>query len=274
MAKKFETELIERPGLYYSDSQLATLVAELRAVAASCFDEVPSYQCLEGSRRELADKVICLARDARGEAVGFCSAVVLPVIGVGDVLHLGLTCVDPRARGDGLTRRLTARLVVSYLLRHGLLSKIWISNVACVLSSLGNVALAFDGVYPSPFTKRGPSDQHRRIANAVDRHYRRKVFIDEAARFDDVAFVFRGSVYGTCFQKRADDTRFHHRAEPLNRYYAEIMCFDQGDEVLQVGHFSLLSVLRYALGLRRKPEKLRRLLSAPEGPKRLPQPGA
>ena len=151
MRKKYKVEFLYRPGHSYSDQELQKLVSELQEVASSCFDTLPNYQCLAGSREELSDKVITVARNNRGKLIGFCSAALLPVSGVGSVFHLGLTCVHPKARGLGLTHVLTSKVLVKYLLLHRPLGRQWISNVACVLSSLGNCAVYFRDVYPSPF---------------------------------------------------------------------------------------------------------------------------
>ncbi|MCK6574027.1 hypothetical protein L6V77_23350 [Myxococcota bacterium] len=252
-------EYHERPGLGLDASRLDRMVAELRTCASHCFPELPSYQCLLGTRAALEDKIITVARDADGTMIGFCSAVVLPIRGVGDVLHLGLTCVSPFARGRGLTHRLTGRLVTRFLLRHRPFGRLWVTNVACVLSSLGNVALHFRDVFPAPGGPEVPSRTHRLIAEGIHLHHRADAFIDPAAVFDGASFVFRGSVAGTMFQKRADDTRFHHRDAALNAYYAARLDFDAGDEVLQVGCVTLGDGL--AAGLRAARSALERGLS-------------
>jgi len=246
----FRTEMLWFPGASLPDHSLRCLVRDLRAVAATCFDSVPDYQCLEGSREELADKLITVARNRDGRIMGFCSAVVLPVFGIGNVLHLGLTCVHPDARGARLTHRLSSKLTIDYLLHDRPWATHWVSNVACVLSSLGNVALHFDAVYPSPFLG-APSDDHRVIARAIDSLYRGKTYIHEDAVFDEQTFVFRGSVKGTVFQKSATDRRFGHRDPALSRFYASRMRFHEGDEVLQVGTLSLGTIFRYLFGRKR-----------------------
>lgn len=182
--------------------------------------------------------------------------MILEVEGLGEVFHLGLTCVDPDARGSGLTHRLSSKLVVSYMLRYKPFGKLWCTNCACVLSSLGNVALNFAQVYPSPFGPPEPSVEHRRIAEAVDRNYRDAIYIDRLATFDQQNFVFRGSVKGTVFQKSAHDKRYHHRYEGMNRYYARLLDFEEGDEVLQVGYASVWWAIRYALRRRKMPRQL------------------
>jgi hypothetical protein len=186
--------------------------------------------------------VVALARDTSGRLAGFCSCLLLDVEGVGEVFHLGLSCVDPADRSNGLTHRLMSKAVSHYLVRHRLFSTVWFSNVACVLSSLGNVALNFDDVYPSPMRTTPPSDTHRRVEQ-----YRSPIAISESAVLDEDAFVFRGSVPGTCFEKGADDQRYHHRNPALTSWYAHRMCFQNGDEVIQVGSFSLIGFVRYAM---------------------------
>jgi hypothetical protein len=144
-------------------------------VARTCFAELPDYQCLRGTREELSDKVISVARRLDGTMAGFCSMALLPVPRVGQVLHMGLTCVRPEDRSAGLTHLLNSKAVTHYLVRYRPLGRQWISNVACVLSSLGNIALHCDNVYPSPFQDSQPSKTHLRIAEAINHKYREKI---------------------------------------------------------------------------------------------------
>lgn len=222
-----------------------SLVDELRDVAAACFDHVPHYQALSGRAEDLACAELALARRADGRLVGFCAARVLEVQGVGKVLHLGLTCVHPSARGLGLTHRLLSRLVTRHLLRHAPLSGFWFSSTASVLSSLGNIAKHFDDVYPSPYRPGAPSAQHTAIATAISRTHRAAMHLPAATPFDAAAFVFRGANAGTLFEKAADDARYHHRDAALTAWYATIADLDAGDAVLQVGRVSVQGYLRY-----------------------------
>lgn len=248
---EYYLEYVYRPGRTYGDRLLGHLVAELRDTGATCFDELPDYQCLRGTRNEMADKVISVAWRRDGKIAGFCSAVLLPVEGVGKVFHMGLTCVRPEDRGSGLTHQLSSKALITYLMRRHPFGRIWVSNCACVLSSLGNIALYFDNVYPSPFRKNGPARTHRLIASAIDLRYRGKMYVMPGARFDMSSFVFRGSVTDTVFQKEETDGKFRHRYQQLNRYYGGLMDFSRGDEVLQVGTVSLLTGLKYALRKRK-----------------------
>jgi hypothetical protein len=240
-AEKYRYQVLHFPGRWMDDPARQALAAELRATAATCFEQLPDYQCLRGTREELSDKVIAVGRRADGTMAGFCSTVLLDVPDVGPVLHLGLTCVRPDARGGGLTHKLNGRAVIGYLLRRRPLGRLWITNCACVLSSLGNVALNFDDVYPSPFFRGRPTEAQRRIAAELDRRCRDKLYVRPEAVLDGEAFVFRGSVRSTVFQKSAEQKAFHHRMGDLNAFYRELLDFEQGDEVLQVGSVNLLT---------------------------------
>jgi hypothetical protein len=243
---RFEWRL--RPGRSLSDEALADLVAELRAVGETCLEPLPEYQVFAGTRDELSDKAITIARGPDGAMAGFCAAVLLDVPGVGEILHLGLTCVRPGERGGGLTHRLVSRLMLHYLVLRRPLSRIWVTNVAAVLSSLGNFACHFRDVFPAPRADAAAlPKQAWLIAEAFDRRYRAKAHIQPWAVFDPATFVFRGSGRGTAFQKRADDAQYHHRDAALNDFYAGIMHFDDGDEVLQVGTLSVGDLVRYSL---------------------------
>lgn len=151
---KCQYEVIFYPGKTLNVKQQETLVAELREVAAACFSEAPNYQALSGEKSELDKAVICLGRDEYGRLLGFCSALSLPVENHKNVLHLGLTCVHPDARGTNMTHHLTSKLMLKYLFKESLLGETWITNCACVLSSLGNVAMYFENLYPSPYGEK------------------------------------------------------------------------------------------------------------------------
>ena len=172
------------PGKFMDDDELANFTQELRVVADECFDHSPNYQALTGVREELERCVICVARDKNDRMVGFCSSLVLPVEGVGSVLHLGLTCVHPVARGKKLTHKLLSKLIMKYLLVMAPIGGTWISNVACVISSLGNVAMYFEDVFPSPFSAKGATDSHKAIAKELSDNYRGPLAINTESDFN------------------------------------------------------------------------------------------
>lgn len=257
-------ETLFYPGRYMSEKQRNDLVSDLRSVANECFDEAPNYQALTGKREELERAVITTARNKKGQLLGFVSALVLKVEEVGNVLHLGLTCVHPMARGKKLTHKLTSKMLMNYLFKESPLQETWISNCACVLSSLGNVALYFEDLYPSPYGVEVPSMTHVNIAREVDRKYREPIAINKSAKFNLSTFIFEGSVEGTVFEKDSLDARFHHRDKALTNYYQDILDFERGDEVLQIGKVSLMTFPKYIMkkGMLKTKKRLSRLQQA------------
>ncbi len=253
--KPARIDVFYKPGLSMNDSALENFSVMIKDAAASCFGALPDYQVMRGTRDELRDKVIAVAwSDATKTQIdGFCSSVLLPVEGVGEVLHLGLTCVRPSARSRGLTHVLTHKAVASQLFRTSpIIGKLWISNCAAVLSSLVNVALYFENVYPSPFARSRKTKEYDLIAAAIDAYYRDKMFINDDAVFDGESFIFQKSVKNTVFQKEGSDPTFHHRNRILNSYYQGILDFDRGDEVLQIGYASTFAAIKHMLRMNNK----------------------
>ena len=245
MRHRFRFEVMYRPGHNLGDKELSELVSHLHSVGQSCFDELPTYQVFKGTRDAFQDKVLALAWNGE-KLAGFCSELILKVDGIGEVLHLGLTCIRPEYRSSGLTHRLTSKATMCYLLRSGrLLGKIWVTNCAAVLGSLVNVYLHFDSVYPSPANDAHPSENHLKIAEAIDRFYREDLYIHSNAVFDQKSFLFRGSIKDTAFEKAEDDRRFHHRNTDHNNYYRNLISFENGDEVLQVGYAGLFTYFNH-----------------------------
>jgi len=134
----YTIECYIRPGLSWSPEKQREFVAELREVVMGSFgftheSQLPAYQCLDETPEGagLNDKVIVVARervqwpsDRRGKMLAFNSAVLLSIPRISTpVLHLGLTCILPCARSYGLTKVLTARVVIQTFLRFNALRR-------------------------------------------------------------------------------------------------------------------------------------------------------
>jgi hypothetical protein len=245
MSKKLKFETYDCPGKWKEHGKLKALHTELKNLAKRCLDEIPNYQCLRDDLRDMDRLIIVIARNRDGRAIGFTSSYLLQMQEE-TILHLGLTCVCPTARGLKLTHKLSSKVVQTFLWNYSLTKSSWVSNVACVLSSLGNVANYFDQVYPSPFVKR-PSKMHQEIAQYIDQNYRSELFIRPEATFNAENFVFEESVLGNMFQKENGDKRYHHRNNMLNQYFRNLINFERGDEVLQLAKVSWMTFPKYAL---------------------------
>lgn len=242
----FRYQILHKPGSYFTDSEMHKLVNDIRDVAATAFNPIPEYQVMCGTREELSDKIIALAWD-KNTLAGFASTVELYIPTIGNILHLGLTVVKPEYRSNGLTHLLMQKAITSYIIQKAIyFDKLWITNCAAVLSSLVNVALHFEQVYPAPHTITY-TKQHKVIAETINQLYRKKIYIRDDSYFDSNNHIFRGSVKGTVFQKDINDTSYYHRNTEYNNYYKNLMDFNNGDEILQVGYASIPAAIRHAV---------------------------
>ena len=129
------------------------------------------------------------------------------------------------------------------------LSTIWFTSVAAVISSLGNIAIQFDNVYPSPRFKLGePSETHLILARALVSR-REQAHLDADAQLDEDSFVLRRAYpKGNCFRKEeAEQKRYLHREPAINEFYGKLMNIDDGDTVIQVGNVSLARLAMFSL---------------------------
>lgn len=139
------------------------------------------------------------------------------------------------------------KAITSYIIQKAIyFDKLLITNCAAVLSSLVNVALHFEQVYPSPRAVTH-TKQHKVIAETINQLYRKKLYIGDDSHFDITNHIFRGSVKETVFQKDINDTSYYHRNIEYNNYYKNIMNFSNGDEILQVGYASIPAAIRHAI---------------------------
>ena len=259
-------ECYARPGLSWSVEKQRAFVTELREVAMQSFgftheSQLPAYQCLlwpdeAPTGAGLDDKVIAVARERvppsskrPGKMLAFNSAVLLPIPGLSvPVLHHGLTCILPSARSYGLTKIFTGHICMQTFLRcaapRG--EKLWITSVACVVSSLGSIAQGFKNVWPSPtHPHTPPTVMHAHIANSIaaSPSLRAAMYISPECVYDIEKSVFQGSVQGTVFAKERDDVQYHHRQKEIHRFFESRIDFKRGDEVLQVWSISHVSEL-------------------------------
>ncbi|MDH4467747.1 MAG: hypothetical protein QE271_06785 [Bacteriovoracaceae bacterium] len=259
---KLKYEVYNCPGNWMELDQLKSFYEELKVVASECLDEVPNYQCLREDLRDMNRLIISVARSRDGKIVGFCSSYIFNIYDE-LILHMGLTCVSPVARGLKLTHKLSSKVVTCFLLNYSLTKSSWISNVACVLSSLGNLANYFDQVYPSPFLQT-PSIKHIELALFIDQNLREELYVRKEAKFNSKNFIFEESVLGNMFQKELTDKRYHHRSLLLNQFYRSLLNFERGDEVLQIGKVSWLTFPKYAFKKMTRKFSKKKLLESQE----------
>ena len=243
----YTVEVLDRPGLTLPESARCGLQQELRAVAATCLNPLPDYQCISSAPHALDDKLIAIARDRETKRmVAFASSILLRVLlHPGDaaesaVLHAGLVCVSPDARRQGLQPLLYHHLYAHLRARPEFAEGIWATSMTAALSSLGRMANLATEVYPSP-GQAVPSETHLGIARAVDTRYRDDMQVPAEAQFDEETFVFRNVV--SVFNKDAG-SRYSHWDQKANEFYRGLIGEGQYNVVLQIGFLEWEKVRR------------------------------
>lgn len=254
--------LHDRPGLSFRSGEKPNLVEELRGLASISLNPIPDYQCFSSSPDALDDKIIITAHKKvqkkdgagmalaeKGDLLAFTSAVMLHIPGLddegGEVLHTGLTVVDPSIRRQGLLVQLFMRLLLHICAGKSPTDRVWITSLAEIPNSLVHVAKFMADVYPSPSVPC-PSDTHLLIARAVARDHRKKMLISPTAILDEENFVFRGSndtKDGRVFLKDSEDPQYWHRDQVANDFYRALL-ERKGDEVLQVGYIDGVKIAK------------------------------
>ncbi|KAK6193314.1 hypothetical protein LQW54_012576 [Pestalotiopsis sp. IQ-011] len=262
MSKPYNVEVLDRPGLQWTQAAISDIQEELRDLGATCLSSIPEYQVFDRSEGALSDKLIAYARK-EGKIVGFVSAVWLPVSGLDDpVLHTGLTALHPELQQSGLIVDLFAALFLHALNKFP--KGVWISTLAEVISSLVRMPLFTRQSFPSPdWIKENPSGRpsptHLHIARDISTNHRDKMLISPDAVFEESTFVFRGSnasAHGSVFKKDIEDQRYWHRDHDSSRYYKSLLRRYAGDEVLQISFLEPTHLLRSLRGPRPTPRKL------------------
>lgn len=257
----YSLDVHDRPGTYWPVPKCNELVQELRHFASSILNPLPDYQCLSLAPHVLDDKLLVIIRQKEypHQIIAFTSSVYLDMPFLKEygvcttVLHCGLTCVSPIARGRNLTIQLTYSAWAHMVQEHP--EGFWLTNVAEVISSLGNFAIYTQHCYPHP-SRTEPLEVQVRIAKDISLRHRASMAISPDAVFDPITFVFEGSNFpGSCFRKDTDDRRYHHRNNTETEYFREFLGRNEGNEVLQVGFLSL-NLLLQALNTYKNKSKL------------------
>lgn len=248
---RFEVELWERPGLWLDDAALARVVADLRAVAASCMNggPVPEYGALLGERDDLAARVIAIVYVKDGGApVGFNALTYLDVrhgARTESVLHLGLTFVDPAHQRQRLPALLYGVATFLLLFKRGLRG-FWISSVTQVPAVFGMVSDNYAYAYPHYARRTRQTFSHVVMARAIMKHHRRAFGVGAEAGFDEARQVITNAYTGGSDElKKTFESAPKYRRETANEFCRRELDYARGDDFLQLGRCTLRSTLRF-----------------------------
>jgi hypothetical protein len=252
VSDRHSARIIERPGLWMSDADLAALTAELTRVAQKTLAEGDlTYGVFSGARERFAHTIITLVTETTdGLPVAF-NALALMRVDLGhrseDVLHLGLVMVDPDLRSKGLSWVLYGLTCVLMLFRQGM-RPLWVSNVTQVPAVVGLVSEGFARVFPVP--SPGPTNRrslmHLLLARGIMGRHRHVFDVGAEAEFDEARFVIQNAYTGgSDHLKKTFEAAPKHRDGAVNAFCAEQLDYGRGDDVLQLGQIDAATALAY-----------------------------
>ena len=242
--------IVERPGLSLSADALATLIADLRAVAGSVLpaNEL-EYGVLGGERERIDNVVVTLLYDTRTQRpLAFNALAPMDVTLAGrpvEILHLGLVMVVPDARGRGLTDLLYGLTCFLLFLRRQC-RPLRMSNVTQVPAVFGMVSEVFDDVFPTPQRRVDPSFTHRTLSRQIMARHRHVFGVGPEAEFDEARSIILNSYTGGSDSlKKTFESAPKHRYEIFNEVCETELDYDRGDDFLQLGQINLRALRQY-----------------------------
>jgi len=248
----FRARIVEAPGLWMSEREVARLRHDLRKVAQrSVADGELDYGVFSEREDALARTIVTVVyRVSDGEPVAFNALPVIQVSLSGkpvDVLHLGLVMIDPAVRSQGLSWVLYGLTCFLLFLRNQL-RPLWISNVTQVPAVAGMVAETFSGVFPAPTRGARRSLHQQLIATAIMGSHRHVFGVGPDAGFDADRFVITNAYTGGSdnLKKTFEAAPMHRKAE-YNDFCAAELDYDRGDDLLQIGQLDLNAAQRYLM---------------------------
>jgi len=248
--------IVERPGRWMDDAQLASLVDDARRVVRAA---VPAgsldYGVLSGERAALDPVILTIIYCSRlNRAVAFSAMTILECEARGrplEVLHLGLVLVDPAYRSRGFSRMLYGYTCFLLSARRQL-RPIWISNVTQVPAVVGLVSEGFNDVFPAPNGRGRRSFDHLQLARQIMAGHRHVFGVGADAQFDEHRFVIENAYTGGSDNlKKPFEDASKHRDDGVNEWCRHQLDYDRGDDVLQLGKFSFPVVRRNFAAMQR-----------------------
>lgn len=243
--------VIERPGRWLGPDQLASIIEDLRRVVRSTGVGELNYGVLTGQKDRLDRAIITLIYDRHTHApVAFNALVSLDCVLRGqphEVIHLGLTSVDPRYRERGVAWVLYGFTTFLLFMKRGL-KPYWISNVTQVPAVVGMVCEATANCFPSPDPTARRTFDHLLLAKQIMSGYRWVFGVGEDAEFDLERFVIMNSYTGGSDKlKKSFEATAKHRDGRYNELCRRTLDYQRGDDFLQLGQVNLLTLYRYLL---------------------------
>lgn len=248
--KQYETRIVGRPGTWMSQDELARLSEDLITVASKTLARGSlTYGVFSGDPERMKSTIVTLVRDTvTGQPVAFNALALMDITTMAEpveVLHLGLVMVDPEQQSRGLSWVLYGLTCILLLFRNQM-RPLWVSNVTQVPAIVGMVSETFNGVFPTPQRPKARSLQHLLLARAIMADHRHVFGVGSDAGFNEDQFVITNAYTGGSDDlKKTFDEAPQHRDQIYNDFCLDLLDYERGDDVLQLGQIDLATAAGY-----------------------------
>ena len=248
----YMTRIVERPGKWMSDAELAALSEKLRAIASQTLAAgALTYGVFSGDAKRMQHSIITLVSDAQtGQSIAFNALAVIEADMHGqdeEVLHLGLVMVDRDVRSQGLSWILYGLTCILLWLRAGL-RPLWISNVTQVPAIVGMVSDTFTNVAPRPGAETVQDFNKVLLSRVIMARHRHVFGVGQDAEFDEALGIIRNAYTGGSDDlKKTFDEAPKHRNAQINKFCELGLDYDRGDDFLQIGQIDTNAVRRFVM---------------------------
>lgn len=249
----FHTRIVERPGLWMSETELGQLSADMRQVASRTLSAGSlTYGVFSGERSRLENSIITIVYQRPDRKPVAFNALALMDLSLAskphEVMHLGLVMVDPEVRSRGLSWILYGLTCFLMFLRNQL-RPLWVSNVTQVPAIVGMVSESFSGVFPSPQEGARRSLAQLILARQIMSNHRHVFGVGADAQFDEDRFVITNAYTGgSDALKKSFDVAAKHRDESYNEFCRNQLDYERGDDVIQLGQMNMKAAHAYLTG--------------------------
>jgi hypothetical protein len=244
--------IVERPGRWMAEPEIAKLLADLRSVARRTLSAGDlEYGILTGAPDRVENSVVTILYDRKsGAPIAFNALAVMDMSLHGkpaEVLHMGLVMVDPGVRSQGFSWVLYGLTCLVLFFRNQM-RPLWLSNVTQVPAIVGMVTETFTNVFPSPKPDARRSFEHLLLARAIMARHRHVFGVGAEAGFDEQHFVITNAYTGgSDHLKKTLAMAPKHRNEIYNEFCARELDYGRGDDVLQLCQLTTETARRFML---------------------------
>lgn len=243
-------ETLRFPGRWMTDEQLEGLRRTIYEIASYRLDVLPEYGVFLPGREPYKNRIVTLAYDG-DRPVAFGAMVWIPVRldrRVEPVLHLGLVVTTPNRLAPQLLFHMYY-YPVFYVVLQRCPDPFWVSSLTMEPSIIGRVSDYFPEVLPHYRGGVRPDPLRRAIARGLMTQHGHEYGLGPEAELDEETFVVKASCRGP-----SESLRYSYRGaakytvRECNHYCRDLLDYDRGDELLQLGRAHTFHGIR--LGLR------------------------